>query len=134
MPEIDQIVRKGQERLKVLMGGRGGGRMNGGGGGGEGPAMTRGTVVLVLIAAVIGWLFMSFYTVRPEEQSVELTLGKFSSIGNPGLNFAAWPVVTHEIVPVTRASYVSSSEMPWPSATPNMPDRSTAPGACCRAK
>ena len=50
------------------------------------------------------WLLMSFYTVRPEEQSVELTFGECRGdcIGQPGLNFAPWPIVTHEIVSVTR--------------------------------
>ena len=47
---------------------------------------------------------MSFYTVRPEEQSVELTFGECRGdcIGQPGLNFAPWPIVTHEVVQVTR--------------------------------
>jgi membrane protease subunit HflK len=44
---------------------------------------------------------MSFYTVRPEERSVELFFGKLSAVGNPGLNFAPWPFVTAEIVQVT---------------------------------
>jgi membrane protease subunit HflK len=44
---------------------------------------------------------MSFYTVKPEEQSVELFLGSFSGIGNPGLNFAPWPFVTYNVVNVT---------------------------------
>jgi len=47
------------------------------------------------------WLVSSFYTVRPEEKSVELFLGEFSSIGEPGLNFAPWPLVTKEIIAVT---------------------------------
>jgi membrane protease subunit HflK len=47
-------------------------------------------------------VFSSLYTVRPEEQSVELFLGKFSSIGQPGLNFAPWPLVKAEVIPVTR--------------------------------
>src|SRR5690606_38508576 len=35
MPEIEELMKKGQERLRVLMGGRGGGNgRNGGGGGG----------------------------------------------------------------------------------------------------
>ncbi|MEL7460694.1 MAG: FtsH protease activity modulator HflK [Pseudomonadota bacterium] len=101
IPEIDEIMKKGQEQLKVLMGGRGGGA-NGGGGGGEGPKLTKGTVGLAALAALALWAFSSFYTVRPEEQSVELFLGEFSSIGNPGLNFAPWPLVTYEILPVTR--------------------------------
>lgn len=101
IPEIDEIVRKGQEQLRVLMGG-GGGRGAGGGTGGDGgPRMTRGTIGLAVLAAAGLWLFSSLYTVRPEEQSVELFLGEFYGIGNPGLNFAPWPFVTAEVVNVT---------------------------------
>jgi len=100
IPEIDEIMRKGQEQLKVLMGGRGGGNGSGGGGG-EGPKLTRGTLGLGALALLGLWAFSSFYTVRPEEQSVELFLGEFSSIGNPGLNFAPWPLVSYEVVNVT---------------------------------
>ncbi|MDX5401502.1 MAG: FtsH protease activity modulator HflK [Rhodobacterales bacterium] len=103
IPEIDELMRKGQEQLRVLMGGRGG-RGGAGGGGGEGPRgpiFTRTTVGLGILAAVGLWAFTSFYTVRPEEQSVELFLGEFYKIGNPGLNFAPWPLVTAEVVNVT---------------------------------
>ena len=102
IPEIDEIMKKGQEQLKVLMGGRGGRGPNGGHGGGEGPKLTKGTLGIGALIALALWAFNSFYTVRPEEQSVELFLGEFSSIGNPGLNFAPWPVVTYEVIPVTR--------------------------------
>jgi membrane protease subunit HflK len=104
IPEIDDLVKKGQEQLRVLMGGRGGGTRGplGGGSGGGGPKLTRGTVGLGALALIGLWAFSSFYTVRPEEQSVELFLGEFSSIGNPGLNFAPWPLVTAEVIPVTR--------------------------------
>jgi membrane protease subunit HflK len=54
-----------------------------------------------VLAAVGLWAFSSFYTVKPEEQSVELFLGQFSNIGQPGLNFAPWPLVTYEVVNVT---------------------------------
>jgi len=54
------------------------------------------------LAAVALWLYASLYTVRPEEQSVELFLGSYSATGNPGLNFAPWPVVTKEVIAVTR--------------------------------
>lgn len=106
IPEIDEIVKKGQEQLRVLMGGRGKGGLNGGGGGGgrgpSGPRLTKQGIALGALAAVAVWSFMSFYTVRPEERSVELFLGEFSNIGSPGLNFAPWPVVTAEIVQVTN--------------------------------
>jgi membrane protease subunit HflK len=106
VPEIDEIMRKGQEQLRVLMGGRGkgGGTPNGGGDSGDGPnpAFSKQGLVFGLLAAAALWGFMSFYTVRPEEKSVELFLGKFSAIGEPGLNFAPWPLVTIDILPVTR--------------------------------
>ena len=97
VPDIDELVRKGQQQLKVLMGGRGGPGRPGGGG----PKLTRGTVTIAALVAVALWLFASFYTVRPEEQSVELFLGDFSSIGQPGLNFAPWPLVTREVIAVS---------------------------------
>ncbi len=103
IPEIDDLVNKGREQLRVLMGGGGqGGNTNGtGGGGGGGPALTRGTVGLGVLAAVALWAFQSFYTVKPEEQSVELLFGSYMSTNGPGLNFAPWPVVTREVLPVT---------------------------------
>jgi membrane protease subunit HflK len=105
IPEIDELMKKGQERLRVLMGGRGGGggvNGSGGGGGGDGFKLTRGTIGLGVVGAIALWAMASFYTVRPEEQSVELFLGEYYATGNPGLNFAPWPVVTAEVIPVTR--------------------------------
>ncbi|MEQ8368087.1 MAG: FtsH protease activity modulator HflK [Roseicyclus sp.] len=103
IPEIDEIVRKGQEQLRVLMGGRGGrGTGGGGAGGGDNPISARTIWIVGIIAAIGFWAFNSFYTVRPEEQSVELFLGEFSSVGGPGLNFAPWPLVTAEVLAVTR--------------------------------
>ncbi len=104
VPDIDEIIRKGQEQLKVLMGGRGGGSRGPGGGGGGGGGVNGRTLGLAALVLVGIWLVMSFYTVRPEEQSVELTFGECRGdcIGQPGLNFAPWPVVTREIIPVTR--------------------------------
>ncbi|MCL7464371.1 FtsH protease activity modulator HflK [Phaeovulum sp. NW3] len=104
IPEIEEIMKKGSEQLRVLMGGRGG--QGGGGrgprgGGSGGPALTRGTLGLVVLAAAGLWAFSSFYTVKPEERSVELMFGQYQATGNPGLNFAPWPVVTAEIVQVT---------------------------------
>lgn len=104
IPEIEDLMKKGQEQLRVLMGGRGRGGFNGGGGrgpAGGGPVVSKQGVLLGGLAAVALWSFMSFYTVKPEERSVELFLGQFSTIGDSGLNFAPWPFVTAEIVQVT---------------------------------
>ncbi len=108
IPEIDEIVRKGQEQLRVLMGGRGGGTGGGDGGGGDGPGISGRTIWIGAVIVALGlWAYNSFYTVRPEEQSVELFLGEFSSVGNPGLNFAPWPIVTAEVLAVTRENSIS---------------------------
>jgi len=103
IPEIEELMKKGTDQLRVLMGGRGGGRRGNGGGGNlpAGPAFTRGTLGLAALAAVAVWAYASLYTVRPEERSIELMFGEFQAVGNPGLNFAPWPVVRAEIVQVT---------------------------------
>lgn len=106
IPEIDELVNRGREQLRVLMGGGNGGgngrRPNGGSGGPSGPALTRGTIGLAVVAGLVLWSLASFYTVRPEEKSVELFLGEYSKTGGPGLHFAPWPFVTREIVQVTQ--------------------------------
>ena len=99
--EIDEIVRKGQERLRVLMGGRSGGNGNNGGMN-FGNGLGRGGYSLIILALAAVWLFLSLYTVKPEEKSIELMLGEYYKTGESGLNFAPWPVVTAEVLTVTR--------------------------------
>jgi membrane protease subunit HflK len=112
IPEIDQLMKRGQEQLRVLMGGRGNRGTGGPGGGPVGPRLTPQGIALGVLAAIAVWSFMSFYTVRPEERSVELFLGESSGIGNPGLNFAPWPVVSYEKVQVTgeRTTEIGTGE------------------------
>ena len=80
IPEIDELMRKGQEQLRVLMGGKG--RGGGGASGDGGAGLPRGTFLFAGLAAVVLWLFASFYTVKPEEQSVELFLGELQTPHN----------------------------------------------------
>ena len=100
IPEIDEIVRKGQEQLRVLMGGRGG-RSGGSGGDGEDPSFGRGSFLVGGIALLALWAYASVYTVAPEERAVELFLGERFAVRESGLNFAPWPIVTAEVVEVT---------------------------------
>ncbi|MBR9861956.1 MAG: FtsH protease activity modulator HflK [Rhodobacteraceae bacterium] len=105
MPEIDEIVRKGQEQLRVLMGGKsgsGGGSGRNSGGGLPGGGIGRGTIGIALLVGLVLWTFASFYRVDTSEQSVELLFGKYVETGEEGLNFAPWPFVTKEIRAVTR--------------------------------
>ena len=104
-PDIEDILKEGRERLKVIVGGGGGGgnRRNGGEGGG---GLGKGGWMLVGLAAVAFYAYNAAYTVKPEERSVILTFGERTGVGDPGLNFIAWPIQTAEILPVTRENII----------------------------
>ncbi len=81
-PDLEDILRKGQDRLKQVFP-RGG--------------SNRG-LYLLAAAAVFGfWLFQSIYTVQPDELAVELRFGKpKAEVSEPGLHFHWWPIETYE--------------------------------------
>ena len=86
-PDLEDIIRRGQDRLRRALPG-------GGGGAGFNP------LVLVGGAAVVAafWLFQSVYTVQPDEIGVELRFGKpKAELSMPGLHFHWWPVETVEV-------------------------------------
>ncbi|MFD1795691.1 FtsH protease activity modulator HflK [Paracoccus aurantiacus] len=103
MPEIEDLMKKGQDRLRVLMGGRGGSGNGGSPRRPSGPGFSFDRRTLAIGALVLAglWAFASFYTVKPEERSVEFLFGRAVGTGEPGLNFAPWPIVTKEVVQVT---------------------------------
>ncbi|TBN41870.1 FtsH protease activity modulator HflK [Paracoccus subflavus] len=107
MPEIEELMKKGQERLRVLMGGRGGsGGPTGGGGrrgpGGSGLQLNRTTLTIGGLVLLALWAFASFYRVQTNEKSVEFLFGRAVAVGSEGLNFAPWPIITAEVIPVTN--------------------------------
>jgi len=70
-PDIEELLRKGQDRIKRLM--------PGGTGGAKG--------IFLILAAVVGiWAFSGVYRVQPGEQGVQLLFGKFHSWTPPGLH------------------------------------------------
>lgn len=70
-PDMEQMVRESQEKLKKLLPGDFGGK---------------GILVIVLLALAV-WLGSGFYTVKPGEQGVELVFGKLYDTTGPGLNY-----------------------------------------------
>ena len=94
-PDLEEIIRKGQERLKAMLPGGGGSGFGGG---------TRSTVLLVLVALVAFWGWMSFYKVDTEENGVVLRLGQYNRTTPPGLQFAFWPVEKLEKLPVASVN------------------------------
>jgi membrane protease subunit HflK len=80
-PDLEDIIRRGQDRLKQALPG----------GGGASPALF-GLIGLALVAL---WLFQAIYTVQPDELAVELRFGKpKQEISEPGLHFHWWPIET----------------------------------------
>jgi membrane protease subunit HflK len=78
-PDLDEVVRKLQDKFGGLFGGRGGG---GGGTGGRGHfgMLGIGLVAVGLIAAAIN----SFYIIQPAERGVVLRFGAYHEVVGPG--------------------------------------------------
>lgn len=86
-PDLDEIIRRSQDRLKAILPGG----FNGG----------IGLIVVILVIAV--WLMQSIYTVQPDERGVESVFGRpKEEVAGPGLHFMLWPIETVELVNVTE--------------------------------
>ncbi|GIL01014.1 MAG: protease modulator HflK [Alphaproteobacteria bacterium] len=90
-PDLEEIIRRGQERLRSAFPG---------GGGGMGSPMIWSLVAVALVGL---WLFKAIYTVQPDQRGVELLFGKpKDDISMPGLHFHWWPVETVEIATIVE--------------------------------
>jgi len=72
-PDLEEMLRKGQDRLKNMV--PGGGSMGGKG------------IVLILIGVIVVWLLTGFYTVRPNQVGLNLIFGAYTGQTAPGLNY-----------------------------------------------
>lgn len=79
-PNFDEMIKRGQERLKdVLPGGRGG----------------KSILILGLFIVVLGWLATGMYTVQPNQQGVVLRFGEWTETTFPGLHWhIPYPIET----------------------------------------
>ncbi|MGX5827499.1 FtsH protease activity modulator HflK [Mesorhizobium sp. 43Arga] len=88
-PDLEDIIRRGQDRLRRALPG----------GGGASPAVF-GLVAAVL---VVLWAFQAVYTVQPDEVAVELRFGKpKQELSQPGLHFHWWPLETVETAKISE--------------------------------
>mgnify|MGYP006266188079 CR=1 FL=1 len=76
-PDLDELIRKGQERLKRLFPGGFGGT---------------GIVILILVIAGI-WLFSGLYRLQEGEEGVELVFGRYVNTETAGLRFNPPPPI-----------------------------------------
>ena len=103
-PDLDEALKKFQDKLNGLFGG---GKSKGTGGGGKGISGTSITVVLVILAIIYG--FAGINIVNEQERAVVLRLGVYNTTFNPGLNWAP-PLIDHVVpVNVTRVRLLSKT-------------------------
>ncbi len=90
-PDLEELLRQGQERFKKLA--PGGGSLGGKG------------IALIGIILVVLWFASGLYRVNTDEQGVELVFGKFSELTQPGLNYhLPWPIAEALTPKVTRVN------------------------------
>ena len=82
-PDLDEAMRKLQDRLGGIFGG---GKKRGGSGGGSGKGSSGFFVVLIVLAGLF-WGGMGFYTVDQQERGIVLRLGKYHDTVQPGLQW-----------------------------------------------
>ncbi len=102
-PELDEIIRKLDERLgRVFRRGGGGG---GGGLSGPGGNLSMRAIAVGLAILFVLWLATGFYIVDPAERGVELRFGAYTTMTKPGLHWhLPWPVEEVKIVNVDEIS------------------------------
>jgi modulator of FtsH protease HflK len=102
-PNLDEVIRRLQERLSGLLGGGGAGGSGGPGTSGFSKALLPfGLGILLLL-----WLASGIYVVGADEQAVVLRFGQHVATKGPGLNWhMPYPIETIEKVPVTRIQRV----------------------------
>jgi len=103
-PDLEELIRKGQERLRSFIPGGG----NGGGGTMAGGGNNRG-ILLILALLVLGFLaYGSVYRVNTNEQGVVLRFGAYVYSTAPGLHFKLpYPIETVLTPAVTEVNQIN---------------------------
>ncbi len=89
-PDLDEALKKLQDKLGGLFGGRGARKGGGGGssGGTSGSGGIPGALLGVIAAgALVVWGLMGFYQVDQQERAVVLRFGKYLDTVQPGLQW-----------------------------------------------
>ena len=101
-PDLDDMIRNAQDKIRRHMGGGGGGFSGGPGGG-----INKRFISLGLIAVVALWLASGFYIVDQAERGVVLRFGEYVQTTNPGLNYRLpWPIESVQTPEVEREKRV----------------------------
>ncbi|WP_025899315.1 FtsH protease activity modulator HflK [Sneathiella glossodoripedis] len=91
-PNLEDIIKKGQEKLKDTLPGGGGGKLG---------------IFVILLVIVVGWLASGFYKVEANQQGVVLRFGEQVATTQPGLNYhLPYPIETVLTPNVTKVNSI----------------------------
>jgi len=93
-PDLDEALKKLQQRLNGLFGGRGGG--SGGGAGGSGK-LSGALLGVILAGAATVWGLLGFYQIDEQERAIVLRFGEYIGTNQPGLQWNP-PLIDEVIV------------------------------------
>ena len=100
-PDLEETLRRMQERFRRKDGGGSGGGSGGSGGPGRARGFGATGLIILLAIAVVGWLFTGIYQVNEQERAVVLRFGTFHRYEEPGFRIRLpSPIERHEIVQV----------------------------------
>jgi membrane protease subunit HflK len=95
-PDFEDLLRRGQDRVRSMLPGNLGGK----------------GLLLAGLAAVAIWAFSGLYTVESEEQGVVLQFGEYVRTTQPGLNYhLPYPIQTVIVVPVLTVRRVEIGDV-----------------------
>src|SRR5580693_6663004 len=90
-PDLEDFLRRGQDKLRALMPGNLGGR----------------GIALIALVAIALWGFSGFFRVEPDELGVVLRFGQFVREVQPGLNYhLPYPIETALTPPALRVNKI----------------------------
>lgn len=85
-PDLDEALKKFQEKINSLFGGKGTG------GSGSNPTSNRSVLAILGFGAAALYLALGFYQLDQQERAVVLRVGKYLETVNPGLHWN-WPII-----------------------------------------
>jgi len=94
-PDLEEVVKRLQEKFSKIFGG--------GSGGGSPGELGKGAIIGGLVVLLLLWFGSGVYVVAADEEAVVLRFGQHIDTKGPGLNWhLPYPVESVEKVPVTR--------------------------------